>query len=176
MLKKFVPNLYIENFEKLPIEVLLKNNIKTLLCDVDNTLVAHTTVYPTQKVFEFLERLQKNNIQLIMISNNNEERVRCFSEKLNVPYYSFSTKPLKKNFIRAMKEHRLKEGETAMLGDQLLTDILGANRMNLLSILTKPLVTQDLSFTKINRVFESLIYAYLASNNILKKGEYKYEM
>ncbi len=172
MLKLFTPNYYIHCFQVLRPEFLLEKGIKVLVCDIDNTLVPHDVALPSPQVKEFIKSFQEVGIQIVFISNNVEERVAKFANGLNATYYYFAMKPLPFKYHKMLKKFKVKRSEVAMLGDQLMTDILGANIMKFYTILTAQVVERDLSFTKINRIFENMVFSLLKKTGKLVKGEY----
>ena len=84
----------------------------------------------------------------------------------------FSFKPLKRKYNKILKSYNYKKEEIACIGDQLLTDIWGANRMDFLSILVNPIGKTDFTLTKLNRFIETSIYDKLKKQDLLKKGRY----
>lgn len=172
MLKLFNPKVYVEDFTKLNIEKLKNQGIKLLVCDIDNTLVAHDEAHPNETVVAFIRNIQEQGMKIYLVSNNHHERVHTFAKELQVPCYAFAKKPLKKTYRKIIKDSGFQPHEIAAIGDQLLTDVLGANRMGMVAMLTKPLVQKDLKVTKFNRQFENMIYRQLQRKNKLTKGEY----
>ncbi|MEG0265423.1 MAG: YqeG family HAD IIIA-type phosphatase [Erysipelotrichaceae bacterium] len=172
MLSLFSPDYYIESFHSLKITKLQEQGIKLLICDIDNTLVAHDHPLPSDEVVSFIQSLKDGGIKVVLISNNIEERVKTFAAPLQVPYYAFALKPLKKTYKKCCKDYNFKKSEIAVLGDQLLTDIFGAKRMKFYTILSNPVVLRDMNFTKINRIFENIIYYLLAKKKLLVRGEF----
>ena len=172
MLGLFTPKYYIHKFNALRVEYLLEHGIKVLICDIDNTLVAHDVALPNEEVCSFLKGIAQVGISVVFISNNVEERVHTFAKDLGYPYYSFAMKPLPLTYWKMLREYKVKKSEVAVLGDQLMTDILGANFVGLHTILTAPVVERDLACTKINRKFENMVFARLKKKQRLIKGEY----
>lgn len=172
MRKLFTPDYYIHHYSALKIKYLKSHNITCLLCDIDNTLVAHDVKKPDESVLAFLKKIKDANIQLILISNNVEERVSLFCEDLHVLSYPFALKPLPKTFHKILKETKLPACRIAMLGDQLMTDMLGANVMGFHTILTAPIAGNDITFTKFNRFFETFVFWVLKHSKKLTKGEF----
>ena len=127
---------------------------------------------PYPGIPELLSYLQDAGIQIVFISNNVEERVATFAKGLNIPFYPFAMKPLPKTYRKMLKDFHVKRDVVAVLGDQLMTDILGANVMRFYTILTAQVVERDLSFTKVNRVFENIVFSLLKVTGKLVKGEY----
>ena len=91
---------------------------------------------------------------------------------LDADCYPFAMKPLPKTYWKMLKEQGVEKQEVAVIGDQLMTDILGANLVGLHTVLTAPVVTRDLSFTKFNRFFESIVFQLLQRTGRLRKGEF----
>lgn len=172
MLKLFTPNYYIHSFDTLKPSYLKKHGIRLLVCDIDNTLVAHDVALPDEKVLTFLKSMRDAGIQIVFISNNVEERVAAFAKGLDIPYYPFAMKPLSKTYRKMIQDVKIDKPCIAVIGDQLMTDILGANRMGFHTILTAPVVQRDLSFTKFNRLFESVVFVLLRWTKRLRKGEF----
>ena len=176
MLKIFVPDLYIKNYTKLNIAYLKQRNIKLLVCDIDNTLVPFDQHYPDEGVFAFIKEFKDNDITLVLISNNKLERVERFAKDLHVRCYPSAHKPLKKTYLQVLKDHGLKADQVASIGDQLLTDVLGSKRCQILTILAQPLVKRDIKYTKINRFIEKGVYYLLERFDLLKRGEFSDDM
>ena len=168
---KFIPDIYQKNIYDINYENLKKKGIKCLLFDLDNTIVPVKSDVPNKKIKEFFAYLE-NDFKVIIISNSNKKRLIHFKEGLNIDVACQARKPLKKKYIKIMKLYKFKEHEIAAIGDQLLTDILGANRMGITSILINPIGDYEKFGTKINRFIEGFIKSYLKKKKILVKGEY----
>lgn len=150
----FIPKMIIKCYNELSIQELTRKGIRCLICDVDNTLIAYDEITFSEETRHFVETLKENQIEPILISNNVQARVEPLAKKLGVKAYAFAKKPLKKTYRAILSETGYQCCEVACLGDQLFTDVLGANRMKMLSIYTYPLVNRDVIFTKINRNIE----------------------
>lgn len=172
MLKLFTPDYYIHSYAALRVQHLKEHHIHLLVCDIDNTLVPHDVAVPDEKAKRFIQGIQDAGIKVVFISNNVEERVATFAEGLGADVYPFAMKPLPKTYWKMLKEQGVDKREVAVLGDQLMTDILGANIVGLYTILTAPVVTRDLSFTKFNRIFENIVFKLLRISGRLCKGEF----
>lgn len=172
MLNYFVPDYYIESYKLLNIEKLKENGIKLLICDIDNTLVPHDQQHMDEDAKAFLEKVIASGLEVVLVSNNTKERVDLFAKDHHISTYPFAKKPLKKTYRVMLQEYPYQPNQVAALGDQLLTDIFGGNRMGFYTILTNPLVKKDLSFTKINRFFEMIIFNLLKWTHKLEKGNY----
>lgn len=171
-MKLFTPDYYVESYRALDVERLKQYGIRLLVCDIDNTLAAHDEPLPDDAAKAFVKRVRDAGIQVVFISNNKRERVERFASCFDAKCYPFARKPLKQTYRKMLRELRYAPHQVAVLGDQLLTDMLGANRMHFYTILTRPLVSRDLNCTKVNRVFENLVFHVLEHQGKLKRGEY----
>lgn len=167
----FIPDAYYESIYTINYKKLKKQGIKCLLLDLDNTLAPYKVDEPDVKVKELIARLT-DDFKVIIVSNSGKNRLRPFKEKLNVDVAFSSRKPLKKKYKKILEMYKLKTYQVAAIGDQILTDILGANRMDLTSILVNPLAKYETIPTRINRAFERIILKKLKRRGVLVKGEY----
>ena len=167
----FIPDIYQKSIYTINYKKLKKNGIKCLLFDLDNTVAPYKVNEPDAKVKELFARLE-DDFKVIIISNNSKNRLRPFKEKLNVDVAFNSRKPLKKKYKKILELYHFEIDEVACIGDQILTDILGANRMGFTSILVNRIAKYETIFTKINRFFEGFVLRKLAKRNILITGEY----
>ena len=151
------PSLYLDSVKNINPTLLKKNNIKGLILDVDNTLIDYyrNLVDGAEK---WCEELKNEGIKCIILSNSNKRsKVEEVAEKLNIDYIMFAKKPLKSGFKRALSKLELKPEEVAVVGDQLFTDVIGAKRMNMFSILVKQVGEKDIFITKLKRPIENAI-------------------
>lgn len=151
------PSLYLDSVKNINPMLLKKNNIKGLILDVDNTLIDYyrNLVEGAEK---WCEELKNEGIKCIILSNSNKRsKVEEVAEKLNIDYIMFAKKPLKSGFKRALSKLELKPEEVAVVGDQLFTDVIGAKRMNMFSILVKQVGEKDIFITKLKRPIENAI-------------------
>lgn len=167
------PDYYIENFSHLDIQKLKQKQIRLLLCDIDNTLVAFDDPHSNLAVHDFIESVKAEGIQVALMSNNVAARTRRFGKDLGVQkIYSFCWKPMPFMYWKAMKDYACSPQETAILGDQLFTDILGGNLAGIYTILTKPIVERERTDTKVLRFFERRVFQNFEKNNIMKRGNF----
>ena len=151
------PNLYLENVQQITLELLQKYQIKDLILYVDNTLINYEKQMP-EGTKHWCDTLKKEGIQFCIVSNTNQkEKVEQVAKILEIPYFYFAMKPLKRGFKRAIDTFQLKEEQIAAVGDQIFTDVWGANRSHLFSILVKPIEKQDIWVTKLKRPVENWV-------------------
>ncbi len=167
----FVPDMYQQSVYKIDYKKLKKKGIKCLVFDLDNTLVSYQEMEPGKKLKEFFAILGED-FKVVLMSNNKKDRVRPFKEGLNIDASHSSKKPLKTKYKKVLSLYRLKASEVACVGDQIMTDVLGANRMNMYSILVNSVGSEEPVTTKFNRKLENFILKKLQKKGILHKGEY----
>ena len=153
-MKVLTPNFFYDSIYDVDLDLLKQKEIKGLIIDIDNTLVGWDTSLPTLAVKEWLEKLVKEGFNICLVSNNNKERVLYFSKELNIPFIYQARKPMKKNFLVAMDILRTTKIETAVIGDQIFTDVLGGNRLSLTTILVKPIKSKEFWWTNFVRKIE----------------------
>ncbi len=151
------PKAYFQSVKEITISFLKENKIKALILDVDNTILDFDKNIP-EGVKEWCEDLKKQGIKMCILSNTNQkEKVKMVAEKLELPYFYFATKPLKRGFKKAIKELNEKKENIAAVGDQIFTDVIGANHAKLYSILVKPIGQKDIFITRIKRPLENYV-------------------
>lgn len=163
------PKAYLNNVKEITIEFLKENNIKALILDVDNTLIDFYKNIP-EGIDIWCKNLKQQGIKMCIVSNTNKkEKVKKVASKLDIPYFYFAKKPAKGGLLRAQKLLEENCENIAAVGDQIFTDVWGANRAKMFSILVKPLEEKDLLITKIKRPLENfIIKKYIKSINKTK--------
>lgn len=169
---KFLPDIYQKSIYSIDYEYLKNAGIKIILFDLDNTIVPINQTEPTKKIKDLFEDLKQMGLKPVIFSNNGKKRIEPFKEGLHVDAAYHSTKPLKRKYKKILNVYNVKPYEVAAVGDQLMTDIFGANRMGFTSILVNQIGTSDFKWTKLNRILESMIINYYTKMGVFKKGEY----
>ncbi len=134
--------------------MLAKQGIKGLLLDIDNTLTTHDNPVPAPGVEAWISRMKEAGIQMRLVSNNHPPRVEPFAKLLGIPCVCDSRKPLSSGFARAQQEMQLTKAELCVVGDQIFTDILGANWFRVKSIYVPPMELEKTRFFKFKRLME----------------------
>ena len=168
MLKHFLPNQHVKSILDIHPKDLQEKGIKGIITDLDNTLVEWDRPNATPRVIEWFEEMKKNQIKVTIVSNNNEKRVKSFSDPLDIPFIFRAKKPLSLAFHRAAKQMNIKKEETVVIGDQLLTDVLGGNRGGFHTILVVPVAQTDGIATKFNRMVERRILNWFRKKGMLQ--------
>ncbi|HHY71229.1 MAG TPA: YqeG family HAD IIIA-type phosphatase [Thermoanaerobacterales bacterium] len=167
MFKLFCPDLYIESIYKLDLDYMKKKNIEGILIDLDNTLLPWDSIYIEDRLMSWINHCIKQGFSFCIISNNKYNRTKHCAERLGIPAVSRSLKPCKKAFKKGLDILGTRPEQTAVLGDQIFTDILGAKRMGLFAILVKPISRRELYWTKIMRKLERKILSILINNRFI---------
>ncbi len=165
MLELFKPTWMVNSIYSITVEELRENGIHAVLIDLDNTLIAWNELEATKDSINWIKQMKEAGIPVMILSNNSDERIQKVAEILDVGYVPRSWKPTARAFKIAEKELKVPVGEMVMVGDQLITDILGANRYGLRSILVKPIMTSDAKITTFNRLLESKIMNALINSD-----------
>lgn len=136
---------------------LAKHNIKAILLDLDDTIVASKSDYINDNYRIWINNLKEAEIPLLILSNGSPKRVKYWTQELDLKGFYLVGKPFSFAFRRALNLLNCSAKETAMIGDQVFTDILGANLAGLKSILVRPLSPGGMWHTRAIRNIEKLI-------------------
>lgn len=169
-MKEYIPNIYSKNIYTIDYKKLKKT--KLLLFDLDNTVIKAHEKNASKKTKDLFDKLKKQGFKIVLFSNSPKKRVKKVAEYLDIDYNYFSLKPLKYSFNKMKKKYNLKYSEMAIIGDQLLTDIIGGNKLGVKTILVDPISLKDGIFTILNRKKENKILSKLQDKNMFKKGRY----
>lgn len=165
--KRLAPSSYDINYEKL-----YQEGYRGILFDIDNTLVGHGAD-ATPRAIELFKRLKQIGFQTCLISNNSDERVRRFNRDIGTNYIHKANKPSTKNYIKAIKIMGTRIDNTVFVGDQLFTDVYGANRIGMMTYLVKPIHPKEEIQIVIKRKFERIVLYFYRRD--LAKGRIKQE-
>ncbi|WP_324603078.1 YqeG family HAD IIIA-type phosphatase [Calidifontibacillus oryziterrae] len=167
LLKLFLPDEHVKDIFKIKAEELKKRGIKGVITDLDNTLVEWDRPEATPELKKWFQEMKEQGIIITIVSNNNQERVKQFSDPIGVDYIYEARKPMGRAFRKALKDMKLKKEEIVVVGDQLLTDVLGGNRSGMHTILVVPVAQTDGFFTRINRKIERSILNYMRKKGMI---------
>ncbi len=164
-MKIFTPDYIFEKTTNITPDFLKQLGIKNLLLDVDNTLTTHDNPHPGDGIMDWLELMKNSGMNMMIVSNNYEKRVQPFRDMLGLDFMSFATKPLPRGFLKGMKALKGRKNDTAIIGDQIFTDILGANLAGITAIMVIPIQEEHGSFFKLKRKMEKpIIKKYIYKN------------
>lgn len=145
---------YFRKITDITPDFLRENDIKGLILDVDNTLTTHDNPVPADGVAEWISSMRKNKIRLIIVSNNHPPRVKPFADMLGIDFVCDGKKPLSDGFREAIKKLGLPKKNISAVGDQIFTDVLGANFFGVRMLYTAPIEHEKTAFFKVKRFLE----------------------
>jgi len=135
-----VPNGFYESVLDIRPEALTQRGITLLLADLDNTLVPYKTPSPTPELIAWRKELEEGGVQLFLLSNSRKPgRPGRFARELGIPFLGRAGKPKRGGFLSAMEQMGRTPAQTAIIGDQIFTDILGGNRSGVTALLVRPI-------------------------------------
>ncbi|WP_018923682.1 YqeG family HAD IIIA-type phosphatase [Salsuginibacillus kocurii] len=174
MITYFMPNEHVTSIYDIDLQELKDNGYKAIITDLDNTLVEWDRPEATPEVMEWLQTLYQEGFKITVVSNNHETRVRTFSETAGLTFIHSAKKPSRRAFKKACQLMEVKEEEAVVVGDQLLTDVLGGNRGGFYTILVVPVASTDGVFTKLNRKIERRVLKRMEKKGyVIERKEHK---
>lgn len=157
----FKPNIKLNKVTDITISILEKYNINSLILDVDNTLSTHHGQVLTDGLEQWLALMRQNGIKMTVLSNSKSKRLEPFAKKIGLDYISLGLKPLPFGYWRALKRLGSKRKETAIVGDQIFTDVLGGNLVGLKTVLLTPIKPETSLRFRTKRKIESYLIKIL---------------
>lgn len=155
---------YCSTYE-IPYEEFYNKGYRAVIFDIDNTLVPHGAP-ADERAKKLCRNLKELGFQVCLLSNNREKRVKSFAEALEVSYICSAGKPLKRGYLRAAELLDVKKEEVLFIGDQVITDIIGANRVGFYSILVAPINRKEQIQIVFKRFIEDIdLFFYRRSKN-----------
>ena len=156
MLQRFYPNEYLDSTYVIDFDKLYEKGYRGIIFDIDNTLVPHGAPADerAKKLFAHLKEL---GYHCMLLSNNKEPRVKMFNDAVNVSYIYKAGKPATKNYLKAMEELGTTTENTLFVGDQIFTDVYGANRAGIRTILVKPIHPKEEIQIVLKRYLEKIV-------------------
>ncbi len=154
MAKGLKPDFYLQTLLDVAPENLLEHGVKGLLLDIDNTLVPNHSPDADEAVISFVSRMQASDIRLAILSNASRNRIERFNRPLGLPVARGAIKPFKKGYLNGLELLGLPPEAVCMAGDQLFTDILGAKRVGIRSILLFPMHRAEPWYVQMKRLLE----------------------
>ena len=141
-------------FDEVTPAFLQSIGVRALLIDIDNTLAPCEEPDPDERILGWFKALEEHGIRAALVSNNHAPRVERFNKPLGLIAYPNSGKPSRKTLERAMRELGATHAETAMLGDQLLTDAYAGKHIGLRTLIVPPIRDKKSLFVRCKRRIE----------------------
>lgn len=164
MFKRFYPNNYVDSTYSIDFKKYYDLGYRGILFDIDNTLVEHGKP-ATKRAVELFEELRRIGFNTCLISNNKEPRVKPFADLVKSDYIYDAHKPSTKNYKKAMEIMGTTLGNSMFVGDQLFTDVYGANRAGMYTVLVKPIDKKEEIQIVLKRKLERIVLHFY------KKGQ-----
>ncbi len=168
------PDVCVDSVTDIDPESLRQKGFTTLLLDLDNTLLSWKAEEMSATTLEWIRKAKISGLKLLIVSNSFQNRVNRLSKALEVPAISRAVKPRKSVFLEALRLLGSLAKETAVIGDQLFTDILGGKRLGLYTILVSPVDKQEFFATELVRIPEKMVLNLFQKKGLLKSEGPKY--
>lgn len=132
-----LPKLMADSLTDLTPEMLRERGVRLLMLDFDNTIVPYTTSVPTPQMRAWLTEMEGEGIQLCVVSNSHKDRVGIFCREYGLDCITYARKPFPKGIRQCLDRYAIPAAQSALVGDQIYTDVLGANGVGVTSILVR---------------------------------------
>ncbi|HNX93423.1 MAG TPA: YqeG family HAD IIIA-type phosphatase [Syntrophomonas sp.] len=157
MTNKLYPRMYVDTLLDIPLDELAAAGLRAFIFDLDNTITEWNSQELRAEVEAWFQLIRERGFKACILSNNGEQRIVRISQRLGIPFIHRARKPLRRSFLQAVALMEVQTSETAVIGDQIFTDVLGGNRAGLYTILVKPLARKEFYGTKISRAMEYFV-------------------
>ncbi len=164
----FVPDEWHASVYDIDLERLARRGVRGIILDLDNTLVAWGAAEAPAELRRWLEHVVSAGMKACIVSNNSSARVQAFASSLGVPAIPKAIKPRRGAFRRAMALMGTSPAETVVVGDQVFTDVFGAKRLGLFSILVEPVARREFIGTRLVRRLEALWLEHLRRRGLIR--------
>ena len=156
MFERFFPDAYMDSTYVIDFEKLYKEGIRGVIFDIDNTLVPHGAP-ADERAIQLFARLRSIGLDYCLISNNQLPRVKPFADAVQAKFVEDAHKPSRKNYLKAMKLMHVDLDSCIFVGDQIFTDVYGANRTGIRTILVKPIHPKEEIQIVLKRYLEKIV-------------------
>ncbi|MBO8141458.1 MAG: YqeG family HAD IIIA-type phosphatase [Firmicutes bacterium] len=173
MLRLLKPDACYPSLYEVDLDGLSRKGIRGLILDLDNTIVEYANASVPDRAVAWVREALDRGFRVCITSNAVTGRVAAFSEALGVPGIANAVKPASWPFRRALKLLGTAPRETAVIGDQVFTDVLGGNRLGMFTVLVNPLSTAEMVTTRLVRLLERRALAYLRRKGLLSDADWR---
>lgn len=167
MFKVFYPYEYIDSVFSIDYNKLYDKGYRGIIFDIDNTLVHHGDD-SIKEIDELFMTIQKIGFKTLLLSNNDEERVKRFLKNIDSLYICDAEKPKVHNYLKAVEMMSIDKGQALFIGDQIFTDILGANKSGIANILVQFIRAEGEKKIGKRRQIEKIILKFYKNNKRLQ--------
>ena len=165
--KKFYPAEYFNSTYSIDFKKYYHMGYRAVIFDIDNTLVEHDAP-ADERATALIKRLMSMGFEVCFLSNNDEARVAGFNEKLGAKYIYKAGKPSAKGYIKAMDLMGTDRKNTMFVGDQIFTDIWGANNAGIRCVLVQPIAKHEEIQIVLKRIPEKLVLHFYLKHHKLR--------
>ena len=156
MLNKLYPDTYLDSVDDIDFEMYYKKGLRGIVSDIDNTLVPHGAP-ADEHIIKVFEKIHGMGIDTCLISNNKNLRVEPFAKAVNSKFIYDAHKPSRESYKKAMELMNTDKESTLFIGDQIFTDIWGANRTGIETVMLKQIDKKEEIQIILKRIPEKLI-------------------
>jgi uncharacterized protein len=168
ILESFCPNEYVESLADVEIEELMARGIDSVLLDLDNTILPWKLCDIPEESARWVSMAREKGLKMCIASNtHNPRRLRRLAEELGLPCLHRILKPRRRGLSAALRSIGSEASKTAMIGDQVFTDVVGGRRMGMYTILVKPMARREFVGTKLSRIVERWLLAYFRRRGMI---------
>ncbi|HEY8552327.1 MAG TPA: YqeG family HAD IIIA-type phosphatase [Thermaerobacter sp.] len=162
------PDLVVPSIYAIRWDDLRRRGVRGLILDLDNTLARRDQPLPDDNLRRWLDQARAEGFAACILSNNLETRVQLFARACGVPAVHAATKPRRRAFLRALKTIGVEPAHAAVIGDQIFTDVLGGNRLGMVTVLVTPLPGREFIGTRLVRLIERWVLRHLSRRGVLR--------
>ena len=171
-MEKYIPDIYVKSIYYIDYDKLKERGIKCILFDLDNTVAPLSIKKPNKKIKDLFIKLKGMGFKLIIFSNSGKSRLKPFKEELEVDCAFSCKKPMRKKFDVILRDYKYGISEVAIVGDNIVTDVLGGNKVGITSILVNPISNKEKVPAKVSRLYERKIMRKLSKRELFFRGKY----
>ena len=169
MKKEFIPTYLKSSIFDVDFKLIKERGYQFVLVDLDNTLASPYIYEPDEKVINLANTIKELGLKMIILSNNDGERVSKFAKPLGVPAFYDLKKPKKKRALAHIKENNIDIAKSIWFGDQVMTDVFLANKLGIDVVLVNPLTIKDEPITFIPRLLDKYFRKKINKNKLSKE-------
>ena len=172
MMEIFLPRLKVKSIYEIPLDELYSQGMRGIITDLDNTLVSAKTALATDELVAWLAEVKQKGFEVVVVSNNNQSRVGAFAAPLQLPYIHAARKPAQRAFRKSLEMLNMQPSQVMMIGDQMMTDVFGGNKMGLYTVLVTSIAPHEEGImTRVNRKLERIAIGRLRKRGLWQEEE-----
>lgn len=156
------PHLRADKLEKVNIDLLIKKGITHVWLDVDNTVAPWGMEDVCPQIIDWVKNAKEQGLSIYLVTNGNKSRVDNIADKLGIGFFKSAGKPGKRALSKILRYLNINKEKLVIIGDQLFTDILAANKLGAMGVLIRPMCKREWVATKLfNRSRERIVWKFI---------------